>query len=128
MDKDTPPETPTNVVPIKTGQFQKGSSGNPSGKASPTSRRSVAKNATAIYKRRSTKVAAILWEMIEDKATPATVRFNAVNLWLDRAHGKPKQSIEVESTTITSDLDTSSMSDATLREILAASKASKGSK
>lgn len=115
VNEDTgPKESPRDK---KTGRFKKGQSGNPNGR--PKKVHFSGASMEELFQSRAFQVAEQLYKLIEDPKTPAHVRSNAISTWLDRGLGKATQKVEVDNkvTHQTQQMDTSSMSLETLREL-----------
>jgi len=71
------------------GRFLPGVSGNPSGRSG------CILEARRLAEEFSPESIRRLWAIIEDSATPASVRLGAISELLDRGMGKPRQAVEV---------------------------------
>lgn len=76
------------------GRFQKGKSGNPSG------RKKVPEDIKKAFKAHSMDALTVLVSIINDATAKDADKIRAAEVILDRAYGKPQQSVEVEQTNI----------------------------
>lgn len=79
-----------------TGKFKKGVSGNPKGR--PKKKLPHGVTWKELYSDKQFEVMDQLWKLINDKGTPAHVRLSAITEWNNRSLGRPKQTVEMEST------------------------------
>ena len=93
----------TSAIPKKRPRgFQKGQSGNPGGRPKSTrslEERRIINDVRLAAKQYTPEALKVLDEIMRDKKAPKAARIMAANSLLDRGHGKPSQSIDVNSET-----------------------------
>ena len=84
----------------KTGRFQKGQSGNPRGRPKTTQEQ---KDALQQIRDMAPRAAEEMQRILDDPDSPQALKLRVAEMVFDRAFGKPRQEVEMQSTVLSSE-------------------------
>ena len=84
----------------KTGRFQKGQSGNPRGRPKTTQEQ---KDALQQIRDMAPRAADEMQRILDDPDSPQALKLRVAEMVFDRAFGKPRQEVEMQSTTLSAE-------------------------
>lgn len=84
----------------KTGRFQKGQSGNPRGRPKTTQEQ---KDALQQIRDMAPRAAEEMQRILDDPDSPQALKLRVAEMVFDRAFGKPRQEVEMQSTVLSAE-------------------------